>query len=96
MAQVENYRTYAGPVEGAVSIQRPSIFGNPYPVTRGRSRSEAIRLFEVYARRRMAEDSDFRKAVADLHGKTLLCSCKPKACHGDVLVLLAKEQLLFS
>src|SRR5687768_14950061 len=28
--------------------------------------------------------------LAALHGETLVCGCKPKACHGDILALAAE------
>ena len=31
------------------------------------------------------KDAAFRRRVWELEGKTLVCFCSPKACHGDVL-----------
>ena len=31
------------------------------------------------------QDSEFKNKVKGLHGKTLVCFCKPNPCHGDVL-----------
>jgi hypothetical protein len=32
------------------------------------------------------------KARRDLQGKVLVCHCKPKACHGDVLAAVAEGE----
>lgn len=68
-----------------VEIDRRSIFGNPY---KGEvyGREECIRLHREYFKKRMREDPGFRKAVNGLQGKVLGCWCKPKGCHGDVIV----------
>jgi hypothetical protein len=34
----------------------------------------------------MIEDRQFFTRVLDLYGKRLGCFCKPKPCHGDVIV----------
>lgn len=65
-------------------------FGNPFQ-TPPHSRSESIRLFEEYARNRIMNDPIYKKCVKELYGKRLGCFCKPKACHGDVLVKLTKQ-----
>jgi hypothetical protein len=87
---VLNYKTAHVIPPGAVNIMRGTRFGNPYRVF-GRTREQAIAKFEVYARERVATDPEFRKAVRNLHGRTLLCCCAPLACHGGVLSRLADE-----
>jgi hypothetical protein len=72
-----------------VYIGRPSKWGNPFthkPGTAARfrvsTRQEAI---DAYAEWITTQPH----LLADLHelkGKVLGCWCKPKACHGDVLV----------
>lgn len=47
--------------------------------------------FELYARKRLQSDLDYRERVKDLYGKVLGCFCKPRPCHGDVLEKLAEE-----
>lgn len=88
---VVNYRTAQ---TSGVRITRGTPFGNPFPICRGRTREQSIAAFETYARRRLAEDAVFATAVWQLDGQTLLCCCKPKACHGDVLATLAAELTL--
>lgn len=70
-----------------VYIGRPSIWGNPYSVTKKRSRAEAIRMFEEY----LLGNTPLLQRVQELKGKRLICYCAPKACHGDVLARLANQ-----
>lgn len=78
-----------------VYIGRPSKWGNPFTHlttnTRAQiqvdSREEAVSRYEEYIRNKP-------ELMADLHelkGKTLGCWCKPKSCHGDILVKLIEE-----
>lgn len=80
-----------------IYIGRPSKWGNPFKVTKSRSRERAIREYrdwlngDTYLRKSLSAlhyDGDppsVREIVEELHGKILGCWCKPKACHGDVL-----------
>lgn len=76
----------------AVSIMRPSPWGNPYPidVKRGIGRLTAIRLYEHH----LATHPDLvRRMRQQLAGKDLTCCCWPLACHGDVILkVLAGEE----
>jgi hypothetical protein len=74
-------------------IGRPSALGNPYavktsrhPVTAVQSSDSAIRLFEQYARDHLLDE--IRKLP---ESAVLGCWCKPKPCHGDVIVRLWLE-----
>lgn len=68
-----------------VYIGRPSKWGNPF---KG-SRKEVIEKYENYIRSR----PELLDCLPELYGKTLGCWCKPKACHGDVLVKLVQEKI---
>ena len=81
-----------------VYIGRPSKWGNPFThldkSTRAEfkvaTRDEAVAAYEEYIRNKP-------ELLADLHelkGKVLGCWCKPKSCHGDILVKLIKEEYL--
>lgn len=94
MPQVYNRYHDDAPVE-AVYIGRGTPWGNmfsthnhPGVVHIVETREEAVRLYEEYIK----TDPQFRKYVKkELKGKDLLCSCKPKACHGDILLEIANE-----
>jgi hypothetical protein len=81
-----------------VYIGRPSKWGNPFSHKEGTlaefrvaSREEAISKFEQY----LINNKDLMKDLPELKGKILGCWCKPKACHGDVLVKYAEASPLF-
>lgn len=69
---------------GRAGKGKDGYFGNPYlGSVYGRARS--IELFRTYFYRRMIYDEEFVIRVKNLRGKTLVCFCKPQACHGDVI-----------
>lgn len=74
-----------------VYIGRPgkgltSIWGNPFKVGVDGTLEEVLekykdRLIELYLAGKIT-----REDIMALDGKRLGCFCKPKACHGDILV----------
>ena len=71
----ENYDIYIG---------RGSIWGNPFEIGKDGNREECIRLYANWIMKQPQLISKLRF----LAGKRLGCYCKPKDCHGDVLVEL--------
>lgn len=74
--------------ESAVLIDRTTKWGNPFKSGRDGSRSEVIERYRLY----LAWRPELMAALEELRGKDLVCHCKPKACHGDVLIDLANRQ----
>jgi hypothetical protein len=77
-----------------VYIGRPSKWGNPFSHLSGTTaefkvanREEAINKY----RRWIRNQPELMNDIEELRGKTLGCWCKPKACHGDVLIELLGE-----
>lgn len=68
------------PVDG-VYIGRGSPWGNPFAIEEGRTRREAISLFHHYLEE---HEELIPKAKEALIGRSLICSCAPKPCHGDI------------
>jgi len=68
-----------------VYIGRPSVFGNPYSVHEF-GRDKAITMYEKHFLEKIGQDETFRKEVMTLKDKTLGCFCKPKSCHGDIII----------
>jgi len=69
-----------------------SPWANPYKLALGEKDTPAARQalldrYEVYVRGR----PDLMTRLPELAGRTLGCFCKPKLCHGDVLVKLVGE-----
>lgn len=66
---------------------KESIWRNPF--SRG-TKKENIEKYEEHIRHKL-ENQEWTAELEMLKGKTLACWCKPKACHGDVLVRLIQE-----
>ena len=69
-------------------IDRRSAFGNPFRLDKDGgeyTRDESIEAYEQWFYSQDQADLR-RRAREELQGKTLGCWCKPKACHGDVIV----------
>ena len=71
-------------------IGDPGWLGNPYPVSEY-SREESIANYREDFLARVDQDKAFREAVEELRGRTLACWCKPKPCHGDVILEYLRE-----
>lgn len=65
-----------------VDICRPGIWGNPFVIGRDGDRDQVV---EQYAKWIVTQDELLNQLLL-LEGKRLGCVCKPKRCHGDVLV----------
>lgn len=74
-----------------VYIGRPGVFGNPYRLRKDtpRARERLLRRYRRWLWCRLSHDAQFTRWVRMLAGTTLVCYCKPKACHGDVLAKAA-------
>jgi len=75
-----------------VYVGRGSKWGNPYSHKGGTlaeeavgSRAEAIKKYEEY----LLSNKDLMRDLPELKGKVLGCWCKPKSCHGDILIKYA-------
>jgi hypothetical protein len=70
-----------------VKVDRTTRFGNPFPMTIARSRSDALAAFTDYLRRRLADEPGF---LEPLRGKNLGCWCPLDVpCHADLLLKAA-------
>ena len=80
----DNYDVYIG---------RPSKWGNPYSIGKDGSRKDVIEKYRKY----LLSNKKLLNDLHELEGKVLGCWCKPKPCHGDVLVEFVnnKDNLIF-
>ena len=65
-----------------------SPWNNPFNKWNSGSSEAACRQYEIYLRR---DRPDLMARIPELDGKILGCWCKPKICHGDVLMKLLEE-----
>ena len=80
-----------------VYIGRGSKWGNPYSHLESskaryktKTRAEAINRYEDWIRN--GDGKYLLEHLFELENKTLGCFCKPKSCHGDVLIKLITEK----
>jgi hypothetical protein len=67
-----------------VDITRSGPWGNPFPIGMAGNRTGSIEKYRAW----ITTQPDLLAQLPGLRGKRLGCVCKPKACHGDVLVEL--------
>ena len=73
-----------------VYIGRGSIFGNPFEIGKDGNRKEVIEKFRKWLFY-SDEAEEVRREIPTLKGKVLGCFCKPKKCHGDILLKIANR-----
>lgn len=87
---VVNKRTHKK-TDNDVYIGRGSIWGNPFKIGRDGNREDVIdKYWGLMGERLKANPQLWYDRIKKLKGKTLVCYCKPQACHGDVLEELLK------
>lgn len=78
-----------------VYIGRGSIWGNPFTHIKDKqtkaefvveTREESIERFKGWLWSEIKQGHITIQQLKDLDNKTLGCFCKPKSCHGDVIV----------
>jgi len=75
---------------GAVYIGRPSVFGNPFKIGPDGDRDMVIERYRAWL---LSQPDLVSRARRELAGKDLVCWCAPLACHGDVLIEVANNQM---
>lgn len=70
-----------------VYVGRPSPFGNPFRLGKGRSRAEVLEQYRAWLATQPELIARIRR---ELRGKRLGCYCSPLECHGHVLARVAE------
>jgi uncharacterized protein YebE (UPF0316 family) len=73
-----------------VYIGRGTKWGNKFVEGVDGTREEVIQLYKEWFLKNPALQVD---AIKELQNKVLGCHCKPKPCHGDILVDFIKRRL---
>lgn len=68
-----------------VFIGRPSAFGNPFKIGIDGTRKDVISKYRKWFYNKLT-NKFFCNSVLSLKDKTLGCYCKPKPCHGDIII----------
>lgn len=74
---------------GVRMIGRSTQFGNPFLMEKdggNYSREGCVEAYREWFKDKIRTDPEFQQDVEELRGETLGCYCKPKACHGDVIL----------
>ena len=66
-----------------------SPWENPFNVSQTLSRDEAILKYKQHVKSKFGVH--FKEELEKLRGKRLGCWCKPKGCHGDLLLEFLEE-----
>lgn len=80
--RTDKYEVYIG----RAGKGKDGYFGNPFHLEDEEDRERILVLYKDYFNIRIEEDEEFKNKVEGLKGKTLGCFCKPKLCHGDIIV----------
>ena len=70
-----------------IYIGRGSKWGNPFRIGDHGDRGGVIEKYRKW----IQTQPDLLDSLEELRGKRLGCFCKPKACHGDILIELLGE-----
>ena len=83
---IKDKRKYSN--RDCIYIGRPSKWRNPFVIGKDGNREEVISKYKAMlcSRPDLVDD-----ASIELKGAILMCYCKPKACHGDILVELIEK-----
>jgi hypothetical protein len=73
-----------------IYIGRGTPYGNPFVIGKDGSRSEVIQKYREWI---LEQPELIEKIRKELKGKTLGCWCKPKDCHGDIIIEIIENPL---
>lgn len=71
-----------------IYIGRGSKWGNPFLIGKDGDREEVIEKYESWIR----NQPELLNSLHEIENKRLGCFCRPKHCHGDVLIKLLEEK----
>ena len=86
------YDVYIGRLSNQQILEGVYNYGNPFTVFKF-GRELCIVLYKTWFDFKIIHDREFRQAIHRLKGKTLACYCKPKNCHGDVILNYLSSQI---
>jgi len=94
MIEIKNLRSEFPKEPWQIRIDRKTVFGNPFVISKDFGRDQVCDLYEEYFNKRLesADDEHFMYALTNLkeklkqYGKLeLFCWCYPQRCHGETI-----------
>lgn len=88
---------YIGRAMSHLNLNLPaSPFGNPFRIDKDNddARADAIELYLNWIQ--LPAQAALLAQVDGLRGKTMVCWCHPRSCHGDVLMELMRSKLSYA
>ncbi len=83
MSEPRIFNKHAGAPHDAIYIGRGSPWGNPFRISFAQTREQVIERYRC----EVLPTLDVRPLI----GKSLVCFCAPKPCHGDLLLQAAAK-----
>lgn len=87
--EVVNKYTYSGK---GINIMRGTPLGNQFTIEESGSREMAVLKYYKWFRKEFAKKTEVHNIIMDIVSKVqsgeeikLICCCKPKLCHGDII-----------
>lgn len=78
-----------------IYIGRGSIYGNPYECGKDGTLDDVLSRYEKWLDFLLL-DQIFQREFNNLKGKSLGCFCKPKKCHGDIILKKLNENSILT
>ena len=79
-------------IDGQRFPPNDSTFANPFKIGKNcNTLEESIEKYKKHLMTLIETNPNVKKELSSLKGKTLGCWCKPKPCHGDILLKLIDE-----
>jgi len=78
-------------IDGIRYPNQNSIWANPYKITNTQTREQVLVLYREYIEKKLKSNPILINDLMKLKGKKLGCWCKPKCCHGDILLEMIKK-----
>lgn len=78
-------------IDGVRFPPTDSMWANPFKINKNQSREEVLLMYSEYIEKKLESDNNLINELLKLKGKNLGCWCKPKCCHGDILIKMIEK-----
>ena len=74
-----------------VYIGRGGRLGNPFVLGADGNRAQVLSKYRAHLEEQLRENPEMMQLLRWIKGRILVCYCKPKRCHGDILAFYADQ-----